>query len=162
MKKVALLCLFMAPLICARADQEEIIDHSVNLTATYEFTSGSKMVFDLDQCSRLCAMLLIPTAVHNGLSNCVKLCLVIAHIIMAKKEFERGEIARGLEQLQILTPFSNWYVLLSKSQKNDRLYLNRLGKSLTPFLIGVPIFLINEPYSFFRDLNDEKYPVYFE
>lgn len=162
MKKVVLFCLLMAPWIYGRADQEEMIDHSVNLTATYEFNSGNKIVFDLDQCSRLCSLLALLGFLNDRLATSIALCRIGANLVMAKKEFERGETARGIEHLGVFTPFTNWYVLLSKSQKKDRLYLNRLSKSLVPFIIGIPMYILSEPYLFFRDLGDDKLPFYFE
>jgi len=164
MKKIALLCLFMSPWICARSDQEEIIDHSVNLTATYEFTTGGKLVFDLDQLSRIGSMLTVVGYCRNNTSNlCLGLgCKAIANIMMANKEFDRDELARGYEHLNFnLIAFSSWHILLTKKQAHDRKFISHIFNSMSIFgaILSYPIV---EPFLFIRDLTRGNYPISWE
>lgn len=204
MKKALMLWLSLTLITSAQAEQEEIIDHSANLTAGFELPSGTRVMFDLDQCSRFASILgmalsikmlvsplalgpvlrqyevtnnearealtpLLNKAAAENLKYMILLLgiamvpKVIANFIMAKKEFARGETARGLEHFIFTHPFVPWYILATDKKPYDRNFLNRISYALMPFSgLGGLIHVINEPYSFFRDLSENKWPVYFE
>ena len=147
MKKIILSCLLAFS--CTVYSTQEI-DHSVNLTSTYRTTSGTEIVFDLDQCSRLGSIAALMAfgglglAVENKkdkaiipfLSVIVSALLFKAgvNIAMALKEFERNEIARGIEHLSCHMPIlPHLYILLTRQPSNDRLLFYRISNLLTIF-----------------------------
>lgn len=150
MKKIILSCLLAFS--CAAYSTQEI-DHSINLTSTYRTTSGTEIVFDLDQCSRLGFLLIMMGEMveNRGARSIGVLIQAIANLKMANIEFERNEIARGLEHLPI--SFVSLYIFCTKDQTNDRLRLNRISWAL-PFIKP-----ITEPYLFIKDLNRGHSPI---
>ena len=148
MKKIIVFTLpFFISMHCyqlhASADLQQV-DHSVNLTSTYRTTSGTEIIFDLDQCSRLGSIAAfmafggLGLALENKkdkatipfLSVIVSALLFKAgvNITMALKEFKRHEIARGIEHLSCHIPISpiHLYILLTRQTINDRLLFYRI------------------------------------